>query len=113
MEVNAGEVILNDFTKLGELAPVIKMKRITISIATPAGNAAQQAAHGLNTSKIVGYTCIMTKANGSVITPESTAEAESLFTANLTTTVCRVAYDGANNIGIHNSTVTFLITYTS
>jgi len=102
---------MSGFTQLGSDAPAIKMKKLTISVATPGGFGAQQVVHGLTAAKIISYTCVMAKSNGSIITPESTNETLSLFTSKLTATTCSISYDGGTNTGIHNSTVTFLIMY--
>jgi hypothetical protein len=111
---NSGNAVHQGYTKLGNLpgdnAPAIKMKEITGAVTSSVDGGSVTIAHGLNRSKIIGFSAIVNYGTGDV-TPGFRATTGFEFS---------IAYDNANifiyniagnSANITNKPVKIVITY--
>lgn len=106
----SGNFAVDGFSSIGSGSPAIKTKTVTITTGAPGSSDIYQSAHGLSASKVISFSAIGQAQDGSVVLSESTAIANSIFTANLNATVCRVGLLAVDT-NMHNSDVIFYITY--
>ena len=106
---NGANFRINGFTKLGNDAPAIKTKKLTLICASI--NNAAFVAHGLTQSKIIGYSCIVLDADGSFQLNATGIDTEPWYYSCYVTSTHVGIYTGSGATNIAGRTATILITY--
>ncbi len=100
---SAGNITNNNFTKLGSVAPLIKMAKLTGTGGT-AENWITNVAHGLgDISKIISATVLLTAPNGNLIPPFFTDVPEFEYEYFITSTNITVSASATNSGSILSS----------
>jgi hypothetical protein len=103
---STGNLISNNFTKLGSDAPKIKMKKVTGTTGSTDG-ATVNIAHGLTGSKIISIAVLVTDASNNRYSPECT-EANKNYRSWFDNTNVVVKVGGTD---IRGRPITVLLTY--
>ncbi len=98
------------FTKLGDVAPAIKLKKLTGTTGATEGDTTT-IVHGLTLAKIIGMNVLVTATNGNLIPPSFVRVFEFQYDVFIDPTVVRVILSIANSGSILTSAITVLLTY--
>lgn len=101
---------VNDFTKLGSVAPAIKMKKLAGTTGATEGSNTS-IAHGLTISKVLGCQVFVNNAAGAKIPPAYIGATEYQYNAFIDASDVHIMLSGSNSGNLLNKTITVLITY--
>lgn len=107
---NGGNVVHNNFTKLGSDAPVVKMKKLTGTTGATEGSTTD-IAHGLTLSKIIGLSVLVTADNSNLIPPGLVFTAEFEYDTFLDPTNVKIRLSNTNSGTLLGNAITVLLTY--
>ncbi|MCB7128005.1 MAG: hypothetical protein J3T61_00500 [Candidatus Brocadiales bacterium] len=106
-----GNIILNDFAKLGAAAPGIKIKKLTGTTGATEGDATD-IIHGLTMSKIIGISVLVNNnTNTTLIPPELTSPAGFQYSSWVAPTLVKISLHATNSEDILSSAIVVLVTY--
>ncbi len=102
---------VNGFTKLGSVAPAIKMKKLTGTTGVAEGNSIN-IVHGFgDISKILGFHVLVSTASGNRVPPAFASVAEHEYDSFINATNVLVTLTATNSGSLLSRAITVLITY--
>ena len=108
--LGTGNVIINEFTKLGSTAPNIKMKKLTGTTGATEGSSTN-ISHGLTLNKIIGLSVLVVADNGNVIPPGLVFASGFQYDAFMTPTNVTITLSATNSSNMLSNAITVSLTY--